>query len=288
MLDKCGKSTPEMRCMVMNKAMLAVAAVVFAASASAQDQGVPFKVQPVADQVVNGVLVRGARMPVWADNSGRTAARAASVANERNQEELNELARIGRPDVRPTDGRMQAPMAPPQNAARTYPQAPEIARIDQGSNSSVPPSATIKRKARSDDEELADLERAVTQAEVDLKRKRVQIEDRKKDEARRAEEARIAAEREASRKLLVFQIQKGQNLSEAIAAYVGQNGWENLEWAVGEELVVNYNYSERPAPNEGMKEVLLKVLRPYGLSATLHRPNSVVEVFPAPESKSRN
>jgi hypothetical protein len=47
--------------------------------------------------------------------------------------------------------------------------------------------AAVHRRARSDDEELADLQRAIESAESDLARKRKQIE-RKLDEARKAEE----------------------------------------------------------------------------------------------------
>jgi hypothetical protein len=77
-------------------------------------------------------------------------------------------------------------------------------------------------------------------------------------------------------------------LSEAISAYVGRNGWENVEWNVGPDFRIKFTYSERPKDGEGLKEVLLKVLRPFGLSAELHRPNSVVEIFPADETAARN
>lgn len=291
MLDKSDTGARMLRHASAGKAAnmaLVAMSLALSISANAQDQGVPFKVQPVGDQVVNGVLVRGARVPVWADTGGRTPGRAPSAATERNQDELNELARIGRPDSRGADNRAPSMVqAAPSPVRATMPQG-EYPRAEQLAPAVASTPATIKRKTRTDDEEVAELERAVAQAEVDLRRKRTQIEDRKKDEARRAEEARVAAEREATRKLLVFQVEKGKSLSEAIAAYVGQNGWENLEWNVGSDFQVKQSYSERAAASEGMKEVLLKVLRPYGLSATLHRPNSVVEVFPAPESSTRN
>lgn len=291
------------RGLVMHRRIAAgVAMLAIAAGAYAQDQGVPFKMQSVDEQVVNGVRIRGARMPVWTDPNGRPSGRpVASTPNQVDQDELNELARIGRPDQR------YAPEVPPQvaNVRRAPAQAqgavqqPAFERVamtapvpnsSAGSPSLVPAAkvATIHRRARTEDEELADLERALESAQSDLRVKKNQIEERKKDEARRAEEARVAAEREALRQRLVFQAQKGQMLSEAISAFVGQNGWENVEWNVGTDFHLKYAYSERPAGNEGMKEVLLRVLAPFGLSAELHRPNSVVEIYPATESASRN
>lgn len=281
---------------------LVAAAIVFVAAgaANAQDQGVPFKMQEVGEQVVNGVRIQGARMPVWTDANGRPSGRpVASTPDRVNQDELNELARIGKPDQR------YAPEVPPQVAGARRAQAPtsqpSFERVAAASTAPAPTAtaaptaalvtakaAVIHRRARSEDEEVADLQRAVETAEADLRLKQKQIEDRKKDEARRAEEARVAAEREVQRQRVVFQAQKGQMLSEAISAYVGQNGWENVEWNVGPDFHVKFAYSERPDANEGMKDVLLKVLKPYGLSAELHRPNSVVEIFPANESASRN
>lgn len=281
---------------------VAATATIFAAAggASAQDHGVPFKMQDVGEQVVNGVRIQGARMPVWTDSSGRPSGRpVASTPDRVNQDELNELARIGRPDQR------YAPEMPPQvesirRAPSPVPQ-PSFARVAAVSPTQAPipvaaslavaggaKPAVIHRRARSEDEEVADLQRAIETAEADLRVKQKQIEERKKDEARRAEEARVAAEREVQRQRIVFQAQKGQMLSEAISAYVGQNGWENVEWNLGPDFHVKFAYSERPDANEGMKDVLLKVLKPYGLSAELHRPNSVVEIFPANESASRN
>lgn len=281
---------------------VAAAATILATAGGvcAQDQGVPFKMQDVGEQVVNGVRIQGARMPVWTDANGRPSGRPVALTPDRvNQDELNELARIGRPDQR------YAPELPPQveGARRAQPSAaqPSFDRVAAVAPVRAPATAVasvavgggakaavIHRRTRSEDEEVADLQRAVETAEADLRVKQKQIEERKKDEARRAEEARVAAEREVQRQRIVFQAQKGQMLSEAISAYVGQNGWENVEWNVGPDFHVKFAYSERPEANEGMKDVLLKVLKPYGLSAELHRPNSVVEIFSANESASRN
>lgn len=285
------------------RVVAAFAMLVVAGSSFAQDQGVPFKMQDVEEQVVNGVRIRGARMPVWTDAKGRPSGRpVASTPDRVNQDELDELARIGRPEQR------YSPELPPQAAitrrapAQAQP-APEprqpvferVAMVAPAAAPMVPTTAVapaakaavIHRRARSEDEEVADLQRAVETAEADLRVKQKQIEERKKDEARRAEEARIAAEREVQRQRIVFQAQKGQMLSEAISAYVGQNGWENVEWNVGPDFRVKFTYSERPEGNEGMKDVLRKVLEPFGLSAELHRPNSVVEIYSATETASR-
>jgi hypothetical protein len=275
-----------------------------AGAALAQDQGVPFKMQTVGDQVVNGVLIHGGQVPVWTDPSGRPAGRPTSSTPDRaNQDELNELARIGRPDAQyggaapapapaPAPAQIQRQQSQPMRAAAAAPQFEVVGDVQSPvptTRSSVPaaPAAAIHRRARSDDEEVADLQQAVAAAESELRMKQKQIEDRKRDEAHRAEEARIAAEREVARQRLVFQAKAGQMLSEAVSIYVGQNGWENVEWNVSADFKVKFAYSERPGQGEGMKEVLLKVLKAYGLSSENHRPNSVVEVFSANDAANR-
>ena len=253
-------------------------------NAASQDSGVPFRMQPVGDQVVNGVLIQGARVPVWTDSSGRPSGQPnPSAVGATNQAELNELARIGR-----SQAAIQPQVAAAPAAAVTRTAGVATVALAQTENT-VPatPAATVHRRTpKTDDEELANLERTIASAQASLKKKKAEIEERKKDEERRAEEARQAAEREVARQRMVFQAKGGQMLSEAISVYVGQNGWENLEWNVGPDFKVKFAYSERPRGNDTMKDVLLRVLEPYGLSAELHRPNSVVEVYPANETKA--
>jgi hypothetical protein len=61
-----------------------------------------------------------------------------------------------------------------------------------------------------------------------------------------------------------------------------------LEWNTGQDFKIKYPYTERASNGESIKDVLLKILKPYGLSAEFHRPNSVVEVYSAAEANSRN
>jgi hypothetical protein len=45
---------------------------------------VPFKMAQVDEQVVNGVRIQGARVPVWTDQTGRPAGRPTSSTPNRS------------------------------------------------------------------------------------------------------------------------------------------------------------------------------------------------------------
>lgn len=270
-------------------------------AAKAQDRSVPFKVQPVGDQVVNGVLIQGGYVPVWTDQSGRPGGRAPAIAQTaelNSQSELDELARFGRDQgVATTVRRRQPPPAPVEapavsiatsvKATRSGPAFDVVAADDFETAS--PKTATLvrKRPALTDEEELAALESRLASVQDEVSRKQKEIEARKKDAERRAEEVRLAAEREQAKQKLTFVAKEGQLLSEAVSAYVGQNGWQNVEWNVGPDFRIKYAYSERPNGNETLKEMLKKVLKPYNLSAELYRPNSVVEIFQSDDKANR-
>ena len=78
-----------------------------------------------------------------------------------------------------------------------------------------------------------------------------------------------------------FDARDGERLSAALARYLGARGWE-LAWSAAGDFIVERAYL-LAATDGDLPQALLRVLRPYRLSAVLHDapPQRIVNVFQA-------